>query len=54
MFVDSVTIVVKAGRGGDGAISFRRVNTSHVEAPTGEMEARAGTSLSLSMSSYRP
>lgn len=24
MFVDSVTIVVKAGRGGDGAISFRR------------------------------
>ena len=37
MFVDKAKIYIKAGNGGNGAISFRRENMYLLEVPMGEM-----------------
>lgn len=41
MFVDKAKIKIKAGDGGDGAVSFHRENTLPQEVPTAVTEAEA-------------
>lgn len=41
MFIDTARIIVRGGKGGDGAVSFRRENMFPPADQTAEMEAKA-------------